>query len=250
MNTNLKTNNFKEIIDETISLIISDYKNLNINLNTDFFIVENINQYSLFWHNIENFCTLQVSKRSRVFDINVLGDGYSALALYEDVLYSYLKIKQEETKKYFKTTVNKAFYKLRHLIGEYFDFYLLDFHNNVYLTNWVNYPFIMHLFRIACRKVLFDLEVFILHEYSNSSTQNIKDNASKLKSANYFNLTDREKEVANLIISNGYKNQKIAEKLSISIDTVESHLKNIFKKLSIKNRSQMASKILNIPEIR
>ena len=51
-------------------------------------------------------------------------------------------------------------------------------------------------------------------------------------------LTKREKEVLGLICS-GLTNQQIAEKLFISIDTVDSHRKNLYSKLNVKNTAML-----------
>ncbi len=53
-------------------------------------------------------------------------------------------------------------------------------------------------------------------------------------------LTERELYVLRLVAS-GASNQEIAEKLSISINTVKSHLKNILEKLQLENRTQAAT---------
>ncbi len=53
-------------------------------------------------------------------------------------------------------------------------------------------------------------------------------------------LTERELFVLRLVAS-GAKNSEIAEKLSISINTVKSHLKNILEKLQLDNRTQAAT---------
>ena len=50
-------------------------------------------------------------------------------------------------------------------------------------------------------------------------------------------LTLREKEIMSLI-AEGDSNKKIAEKLFLSELTVKTHLKNIFKKLNVSNRTQ------------
>lgn len=52
-------------------------------------------------------------------------------------------------------------------------------------------------------------------------------------------LTDRERTVLGLI-AQGYDNQKIAKKLYISYNTVKSHTRNIFDKLSVPDRTQAA----------
>ena len=52
---------------------------------------------------------------------------------------------------------------------------------------------------------------------------------------NYFNLlTEREKEILTLIAKE-FNTREIAESLFISINTVETHRKNLIKKLQVKN---------------
>jgi DNA-binding NarL/FixJ family response regulator len=53
-------------------------------------------------------------------------------------------------------------------------------------------------------------------------------------------LSERELLVLRLVAS-GASNQEIAGKLSISINTVKSHLKNILEKLQLENRTQAAT---------
>ncbi|MFZ1043092.1 MAG: response regulator transcription factor [Anaerolineales bacterium] len=53
-------------------------------------------------------------------------------------------------------------------------------------------------------------------------------------------LTERELFVLRLVAS-GASNQEIAQKLTISINTVKSHLKNILEKLQLENRTQAAT---------
>jgi DNA-binding CsgD family transcriptional regulator len=50
-------------------------------------------------------------------------------------------------------------------------------------------------------------------------------------------LTEREKEILDLM-SFGYTNKEIASKLCISPFTVYNHVRNILKKLGVKNRIQ------------
>jgi two-component system, NarL family, nitrate/nitrite response regulator NarL len=52
-------------------------------------------------------------------------------------------------------------------------------------------------------------------------------------------LTPREREVIQEIVS-GHSNKEIAEKLFISDDTVKHHLSNIFNKLGVFNRLELA----------
>ena len=53
-------------------------------------------------------------------------------------------------------------------------------------------------------------------------------------------LTERELFVLRLVAS-GASNQEIAKKLTISVNTVKSHLKNILEKLQLENRTQAAT---------
>ncbi|MFT3894227.1 MAG: response regulator transcription factor [Anaerolineales bacterium] len=53
-------------------------------------------------------------------------------------------------------------------------------------------------------------------------------------------LTERELFVLRLVAS-GASNQEIAQKLSISVNTVKSHLKSILDKLQLENRTQAAT---------
>jgi len=53
-------------------------------------------------------------------------------------------------------------------------------------------------------------------------------------------LTERELFVLRLVAS-GASNMELAQKLSISVNTVKSHLKNILEKLQLENRTQAAT---------
>ena len=54
-------------------------------------------------------------------------------------------------------------------------------------------------------------------------------------------LTSREKEILELLVQ-GRANKEIAAKLFVSIDTVKTHLKNIYQKLEVNSRLQAAAK--------
>lgn len=62
-----------------------------------------------------------------------------------------------------------------------------------------------------------------------------------LKSDNTSNLTEREVDVLNLI-AKGCSNQEISDSLCISLNTVKTHIKNIFQKLEVEDRTQAAMK--------
>ena len=52
-------------------------------------------------------------------------------------------------------------------------------------------------------------------------------------------LTDREREVLQLV-AQGLSNKDIAQKLYLSVRTVEGHLANIYGKLQVKSRTEAA----------
>lgn len=56
-------------------------------------------------------------------------------------------------------------------------------------------------------------------------------------------LTAREAELLTYL-ADGITNQQIASKLGISLNTVKFHLKNLYEKLDVKNRSQAVSAYL------
>jgi DNA-binding NarL/FixJ family response regulator len=56
-------------------------------------------------------------------------------------------------------------------------------------------------------------------------------------------LTERELEVLQLLVD-GHNNKAIARKLYITVNTVKTHIRNIFRKLSVNDRTQAAIKAL------
>ena len=55
-------------------------------------------------------------------------------------------------------------------------------------------------------------------------------------------LSRREKEIVNLI-SQGKSDKEIAEELNISFQTVQTHNKNIFKKMDVHSRIELINKL-------
>jgi DNA-binding NarL/FixJ family response regulator len=59
-------------------------------------------------------------------------------------------------------------------------------------------------------------------------------------------LTPREEEVL-VLLSKGYANKEIAEKLSVSYETVRDHLKHIYEKLHVHSRTEAVARYLAAP---
>lgn len=62
-------------------------------------------------------------------------------------------------------------------------------------------------------------------------------------SENLFNLTDREKEILSCLVE-GMSYKLIADECTISIDTVNVHIKNIYKKLQVHSKSEAVAKAI------
>ena len=62
-----------------------------------------------------------------------------------------------------------------------------------------------------------------------------------MESANLPELTKRENEVLKMLAL-GKCNKEIAEQLQISVATTQNHLQNLYKKLSVRNRTEAAEK--------
>lgn len=56
-------------------------------------------------------------------------------------------------------------------------------------------------------------------------------------------LTDREQRVMDLIIE-GKSNNEIASELAVSVNTVKTHLRHVFRKLEVENRTQASVRYL------
>jgi DNA-binding CsgD family transcriptional regulator len=67
----------------------------------------------------------------------------------------------------------------------------------------------------------------------------------KNKELDQSHLTEREKEILQLLMKgNSYK--EIAGAIFISIETVNSHVKNIYRKLNVHSRSELSAKYGNV----
>jgi DNA-binding NarL/FixJ family response regulator len=67
-------------------------------------------------------------------------------------------------------------------------------------------------------------------------------NPSTEKDSEYNKLSKREKELLTLL-SKGYRYKEIADQLSISIETVRTHIRNIYEKLHVQSRTEAINKI-------
>jgi DNA-binding NarL/FixJ family response regulator len=57
------------------------------------------------------------------------------------------------------------------------------------------------------------------------------------------NLSERETEILSFV-AKGYRDKEIAEKLFLSTDTVRTHVRNIYRKLHVRSRTEAALRFL------
>lgn len=59
-----------------------------------------------------------------------------------------------------------------------------------------------------------------------------------------ISLTAREEETL-LLLTKGYSNKEIADKLSLSVETVRSHLKHIYEKMHVRSRAEAVARYMS-----
>jgi DNA-binding NarL/FixJ family response regulator len=57
-------------------------------------------------------------------------------------------------------------------------------------------------------------------------------------------LTAREEETL-LLLTKGYANKEIADKLNLSVETVRSHLKQIYEKMHVRSRAEAVARYMS-----
>ena len=59
-----------------------------------------------------------------------------------------------------------------------------------------------------------------------------------------ISLTAREEETL-LLLTKGYSNKEIADKLNLSVETVRSHLKHIYEKMHVRSRAEAVARYMS-----
>jgi DNA-binding NarL/FixJ family response regulator len=96
---------------------------------------------------------------------------------------------------------------------------------------------------LKCIRAVMNGELWVGRESVSDLVQFLREGArgarQKEPLQKNFGLTPRELEVVTAIVG-GYTNRDVAQKFSISEDTVKHHLTNIFDKLGVSNRLELA----------
>jgi DNA-binding NarL/FixJ family response regulator len=68
--------------------------------------------------------------------------------------------------------------------------------------------------------------------------------AKKTGRSESVSLTAREEETL-LMLTKGYSNKEIADRLKVSIETVRTHLKNIYEKMHVRSRTEAVANYMS-----
>jgi DNA-binding NarL/FixJ family response regulator len=112
---------------------------------------------------------------------------------------------------------------------------LSTFNQSVYINKMMESGASGYLLKNAEKKEIIEALYTVLQGkiyYSFEAGKSLK--SARLKSNEVPILTKREKEIL-VLVTEGLTNSEIAKKLFISIDTVDTHRKNLYNKLGVKN---------------
>ncbi len=122
-------------------------------------------------------------------------------------------------------------------IGLYLLYTLWDTRNIGYLNvvTWAREPVDLTgwFLSILNLLILYYIFCYLLKKEEERSIEEVID-----EFADEYSLTDREREVV-MLIYEGAGNSEISEKLFISLNTVKSHIKHIFRKLQVNSRLEL-----------
>lgn len=119
---------------------------------------------------------------------------------------------------------------------------LPDIINDAYLHLDLSfYSFSIGLFAVNLGTIIWFKYFYLKNRSPFSQEKQLKLNIDHWCSQN--KITEREREIIELIMQ-GKQNQEIADLLFISVNTVKTYVYRIFKKLNIRNRSQLAARVL------
>lgn len=215
-----------EIIGNILSIQYDNFLKLSNSLLKESILKKSFNMSNhglIIWNNSENI--LEANSVAEEFSLEL-----SKSLPTDNFYYSHLVSDNEnnEDKKHIKTLTN---YLTIH-----------NFHNTNNKT--LSIPTATHVFNIdtsivTLPEIAGNLRTFYLARISKTTnTPNCPFNDLKL----IYNLTDRELEIFSLI-KKGYSNSEISKQLFLSLNTVKTHISNIFKKLDVNNRSSLINKL-------
>lgn len=116
--------------------------------------------------------------------------------------------------------------------------------NDTFLSEWSYIRFYPLLY---CSFSLIFTYQFLKHHQELKYLSSESESTSMLPDDTFFeqhNISAREKDVIALIVQ-GYSNQQIGEDLCISLNTVKTHIRNIYQKFEINSRQELIALLNN-----
>jgi DNA-binding CsgD family transcriptional regulator len=197
------------ILNESISVGLFNHIKIN----------ETLNEVHIFNEYMESFPLGVVVLDS---NYNYIRSNSSAEEIFNRIGYK----KMHHFKEYFMAKLMpKIQFKLNHL-------------DQPQLTRIDNYIFQVSQFYMPSKNRLqryYNIYIMELSKAPELKTSNLEKD---------YDLTIREKEIVELI-ARGCTNESIADEMAISIYTVKTHIRNIYKKLDAHNRTTLLYKIKN-----
>ncbi len=101
--------------------------------------------------------------------------------------------------------------------------------------------------RVFRGETVIDPSVFhqIVNDYTRLSKNNTSSREDLTAERETISLTPREQEVLRHLVK-GFTNKEISIATNLAVDTVKTHLRNIFRKFGVKNRTQAISQAIKM----
>jgi two-component system response regulator NreC len=80
--------------------------------------------------------------------------------------------------------------------------------------------------------------IYVHHSMAASLTEKLRESPEPMDRDPFQTLTNRELEILTYL-AQGYTNKEIAEKVFLSVKTVETHRSKIYSKLDIESRAEL-----------
>ena len=242
--------------------------NTYINIGKNFLFQED---YKLAFKNIDKGLKLAIeiqSPENIILGYDALSDYYSAIKRYDLALINFQKniqlrdsIKGEETKRNIaaletiyenekkESEIKKYQYKEEILMQRNtMQWMLIFFLFLAAIAIFLLYQYKRKNNKLEMDQMRNDLEEYLVQikELQSSSKNEIRNEKDIFhKNVEKYGLSVREIDVL-LLISQGLKNDEIAEKLFLSVSTIKTHTRNVFIKLDVRNRIEASRKAQNI----
>lgn len=100
--------------------------------------------------------------------------------------------------------------------------------------------------RVFKGETVIDPAIFhqIVHDYTRLSKKIVQTN-EPLEEEKVEVLTPREQEILQHLVK-GLTNKEISTATNLAVDTVKTHLRNIFRKFGVKNRTQAITQAMKL----